>query len=100
MNKTFKTLPLVTALAGAAVVAIAQPMGGHEDMMGQERHGRIDHRVLAEQRRADEGQVGRIGRGAGVAVPAALGIPVTHRAHCRGVTFVTGATRDRTERFS
>lgn len=31
---------------------------------------------------------------AGVAVPAALGIPVTHRAHSRGVTFVTGATRD------
>jgi uroporphyrin-III C-methyltransferase len=31
---------------------------------------------------------------AGVAVPAALGIPVTHRAHSRGVSFVTGATRD------
>ena len=27
---------------------------------------------------------------AGIGVPAALGIPVTHRACCRGVTFVTG----------
>ncbi len=31
---------------------------------------------------------------AGIGVPAALGIPVTHRAFCRGVTFVTGNTRD------
>ncbi|MBM3344333.1 MAG: uroporphyrinogen-III C-methyltransferase [Betaproteobacteria bacterium] len=31
---------------------------------------------------------------AGVAVPALLNIPVTHREHCRGVTFITGATRD------
>jgi uroporphyrin-III C-methyltransferase len=31
---------------------------------------------------------------AGVAVPAALGIPVTHRAIARGVTFVTGHTQD------
>jgi uroporphyrin-III C-methyltransferase len=30
---------------------------------------------------------------AGVAVPATLGIPVTHREHCRGVTLITGATR-------
>lgn len=30
---------------------------------------------------------------AGVAVPATLNIPVTHRAFCRGVTFITGATR-------
>ena len=27
---------------------------------------------------------------AGIGVPAALGIPVTHRTYCRGVTFVTG----------
>ena len=27
---------------------------------------------------------------AGIGVPAALGIPVTHRAFCRGVTFITG----------
>lgn len=31
---------------------------------------------------------------AGIAVPAALGIPVTHRDLARGVTFVTGHTRD------
>lgn len=30
---------------------------------------------------------------AGLGVPAALGIPVTHRAFCRGVTFITGNTR-------
>jgi len=30
---------------------------------------------------------------AGIGVPAALGIPVTHREFCRGVTFVTGNTR-------
>ena len=30
----------------------------------------------------------------GIAVPAALGIPVTHRALARGVTFVTGHTRN------
>jgi len=30
---------------------------------------------------------------AGVGVPAALGIPVTHRDFCRGVTFVTGNAR-------
>jgi uroporphyrin-III C-methyltransferase len=34
---------------------------------------------------------------AGIAVPAALGIPVTHRDACRGVTLVTGHTRDGTE---
>ncbi len=31
---------------------------------------------------------------AGIGVPAALGIPVTHREFCRGVTFVTGNSRD------
>jgi uroporphyrin-III C-methyltransferase len=31
---------------------------------------------------------------AGIAVPAALGIPVTHRDVARGVTFVTGHARD------
>lgn len=31
---------------------------------------------------------------AGIAVPAALGIPVTHRDTARGVTFITGHTRD------
>jgi uroporphyrin-III C-methyltransferase len=30
---------------------------------------------------------------AGIGVPAALGIPVTHRDYCRGVTFVTGNAR-------
>lgn len=30
---------------------------------------------------------------AGIGVPAALGIPVTHRDFCRGVTFVTGNAR-------
>lgn len=30
----------------------------------------------------------------GTAVPASLGIPVTHRAHASGVTFVTGHRRD------
>ena len=30
---------------------------------------------------------------AGLGVPAALGIPVTHREFCRGVTFITGNTR-------
>src|SRR5689334_6253910 len=32
----------------------------------------------------------------GIAAPAALGIPVTHRNVARGVTFVTGHTRDGT----
>jgi uroporphyrin-III C-methyltransferase len=31
---------------------------------------------------------------AGIGVPAALGIPVTHREVARGVTFVTGHTKD------
>jgi uroporphyrin-III C-methyltransferase len=31
---------------------------------------------------------------AGIGVPAALGIPVTHRGMARGVTFVTGHTRE------
>ncbi|MFO1318715.1 MAG: uroporphyrinogen-III C-methyltransferase [Burkholderiales bacterium] len=31
---------------------------------------------------------------AGIAVPASLGIPVTHRDHVHGVTFVTAHTRD------
>ncbi len=30
---------------------------------------------------------------AGTGVPAALGIPVTHRDYCRGVTFITGNAR-------
>jgi len=34
---------------------------------------------------------------AGTAVPASLGIPVTHREYARGVTFVTGHTKDGTE---
>jgi uroporphyrin-III C-methyltransferase len=33
---------------------------------------------------------------AGIAAPAAIGIPVTHRDVARGVTFVTGHTRDGT----
>ena len=31
---------------------------------------------------------------AGIAVPAALGVPVTHRELARGVTFITGHTKD------
>lgn len=31
---------------------------------------------------------------AGIGVPAALGIPLTHRGSCEGVTFVTGHTGD------
>ena len=34
---------------------------------------------------------------AGIAVPAALGIPVTHREFARGVTFLTGHTKDGVE---
>jgi uroporphyrin-III C-methyltransferase len=34
---------------------------------------------------------------AGTAVPATLGIPVTHREFARGVTFVTGHTKDGAE---
>jgi len=34
---------------------------------------------------------------AGLGVPAALGIPVTHRDMVRGVTFLTGHARDRSE---
>jgi len=34
---------------------------------------------------------------AGIAVPAMLGIPVTHRELARGVTFVTGHTKDGSE---
>jgi uroporphyrin-III C-methyltransferase len=34
---------------------------------------------------------------AGTAVPATLGIPVTHRELARGVTFVTGHTKDGAE---
>jgi uroporphyrin-III C-methyltransferase len=34
---------------------------------------------------------------AGTAAPASLGIPVTHRELARGVTFVTGHTKDGTE---
>ena len=34
---------------------------------------------------------------AGTAVPASIGIPVTHREFARGVTFVTGHTKDGTE---
>ncbi len=34
---------------------------------------------------------------AGIAVPASLGIPVTHREFARGVTFVTGHSKDGAE---
>jgi uroporphyrin-III C-methyltransferase len=34
---------------------------------------------------------------AGIAAPATLGIPVTHREFARGVTFLTGHTKDGTE---
>lgn len=52
----------------------------------------------AEALRAAGIEVGVIpGITAGTAVPAALGIPVTHRELARGVTFVTGHTRDGAE---
>lgn len=41
MKKSFKTLAVIAALAGAAFAAVAQPMmGGHDDMMGQGRMGK------------------------------------------------------------
>lgn len=42
MKKTFKTLVLATALGTVGLVAMAQPMGGSENMMGQGRHGKMD----------------------------------------------------------
>lgn len=42
MKKTFKTLVLAAALGTAGLVAMAQPMGGSENMMGQGRHGKMD----------------------------------------------------------
>jgi hypothetical protein len=42
MKKTLKTLVLAAALGGAALVAMAQPMGSHDGMMGQGRHSKMD----------------------------------------------------------
>jgi uroporphyrin-III C-methyltransferase len=55
--------------------------------------GRGGEELLALQRAGVEVEVVS-GVTAGVGVPAALGIPVTHRGLCEGVTFVTGHTRD------
>jgi uroporphyrin-III C-methyltransferase len=53
---------------------------GGEEMLALRAAG-IDHEVVS-------------GVTAGIGVPAALGIPVTHRAFAQGVSFVTGHTRD------
>lgn len=42
MKKTFKTLVLAAALGSAGLVAMAQPMGTHDGMMEQGRHGKMD----------------------------------------------------------
>lgn len=43
MKKSLKTLALIAAFGTVAAAAIAQPMmGGHDDMMGQGRQGRMD----------------------------------------------------------
>ncbi len=42
MKKTFKILALVATLGAASLVAIAQPMGEHNGMMGQGRPGKMD----------------------------------------------------------
>lgn len=43
MKKTFKILVLAAALGTAGLVAMAQPMGAHDGMMGQGgRHGKMD----------------------------------------------------------
>jgi len=55
--------------------------------------GRGGEELLALQRAGVEVEIVS-GVTAGVGVPAALGIPVTHRGLCEGVTFVTGHTRD------
>src|SRR5579859_2815422 len=53
---------------------------GGEEMAALQRAG-IDVEVVS-------------GVTAGIGVPAALGIPLTHRGLCEGVTFVTGHTGD------
>jgi uroporphyrin-III C-methyltransferase len=55
--------------------------------------GRGGEEILALQRAGIEVEVVS-GLSAGIAVPAALGIPVTHRGLSEGVTFVTGHTGD------
>ncbi len=67
---------------------VARVKGGDPFMFGRGgeelealRAARIPHEVIS-------------GITAGIAVPASLGIPVTHRGHAVGVTFVTGHTRD------
>ena len=55
--------------------------------------GRGGEEVAALRRAAVEVEVIN-GITAGIGAPAALGIPVTHRDLCHGVTFVTGHTRD------
>ncbi len=44
MKNTFKTLVLAAALGGAGLVAMAQPMGGHDSAMMNPgaRHGKMD----------------------------------------------------------
>jgi uroporphyrin-III C-methyltransferase len=58
--------------------------------------GRGGEEVEALRRRGIEVEV-IPGVTAGTAVPAALGIPVTHRGLARGVTFVTGHANDGTQ---
>ncbi|MDB5803205.1 MAG: uroporphyrinogen-III C-methyltransferase [Betaproteobacteria bacterium] len=78
---------LMLRLARAGRV-VARVKGGDPFMFGRGgeevealRAARIPYQVIS-------------GITAGIAVPAALGIPVTHRAHAVGVTFVTGHTQD------
>jgi uroporphyrin-III C-methyltransferase len=55
--------------------------------------GRGGEELIALQRAGVEVEVVS-GITAGIGVPAALGIPLTHRGLCEGVTFVTGHTGD------
>lgn len=42
MKQTLKNMALVAALGTAAIAAMAQPMGGNDEMMGQGRMGKRD----------------------------------------------------------
>jgi uroporphyrin-III C-methyltransferase len=78
---------LMVRLASAGRI-VARVKGGDPFVFG-----RGGEEVLALQRAGIEVEVVS-GLSAGIAVPAALGIPVTHRGLSEGVTFVTGHTGD------
>lgn len=84
-QKVIQRLMLRFARAGAVV---ARVKGGDPFVFG-----RGGEEALALERAGIEVQVVN-GITAGIGVPAALGIPVTHRDCCHGVTLVTGHTRD------